>query len=278
MSNITIPNIDNTGVRHKTKKTEAQMFETKQKKGDVTEDMLRGMTVGKIRQAVRFHNLHYAIRGYSRLKKADLIKSFMLHYKNVNPVTGKLNKPPATRPNQQILKKRTEQIAPGSTLPLFGKMSVQEGAEELFNKTYKKKDAAKTKEEKLAAYRKHVAEYIKRHPESAPFLNDRENEERDAADFWKRRKEEQKKLKLLVSGKRKRIPTQKAKENAAQAAQAAQVARSKKTVTKKPQRPKRKITETVRLKESKEQNKKKTATKKPKKKVKTPDMFKTARL
>ena len=275
MSNITIPNIDNTGVRHKTKKTEAQMFETKQKKGDVTEDMLRGMTVGKIRQAVRFHNLHYAIRGYSRLKKADLIKSFMLHYKNVNPVTGKLNKPPATRPNQQLLKKRTEQIAPGSTLPLFGKMSVQEGAEELFNKTYKKKDAAKTKEEKLAAYRKAVAEYIKRNPESAEFLNDRENEERDAADWWKTFQKEQKKLKLIVSGKRKKKPTQKVKDNAAQAAQAAQ---AKKTVTKKPQRPKRKITETKRAIESKEQNKKKTATKKPKKKGKTPDMFKTTRL
>ena len=275
MSNITIPNIDNTGVRHKTKKTEAQMFETKQKKGDVTEDMLRGMTVEKIRQAVRFHNLHYAIRGYSRLKKADLIKSFMLHYKNVNPVTGKLNKPPATRPNQQLLKKRTEQLAPGSTLPLFPGQTVIEGAEELFNKTYKKKDAAKTKEEKLAAYRKHKAEYIKRNPESAEFLNDRENEERDAADWWKTFQKEQKKLKQIVSGKRKKKPTQKVKDNAAQAAQ---VARSKKTVTKKPQRPKRKITETVRLKESKEQNKKKTATKKPKKKVKTPDMFKTTRL
>ena len=275
MSNITIPNIDNTGVRHKTKKTEAQMFETKQKKGDVTEDMLRGMTVEKIRQAVRFHNLHYAIRGYSRLKKADLIKSFMLHYKNVNPVTGKLNKPPATRPNQQILKKRTEQLAPGSTLPLFPGQTLIEGAEELFNKTYKKKDAAKTKEEKLAAYRKAVAEYIKRNPESAEFLNDRENEERDAADWWKTFQKEQKKLKQIVSGKRKKKPTQKVKDNAAQAAQAAQ---AKKTVTKKPQRPKRKITETKRAIESKEQNKKKTATKKPKKKGKTPDMFKTTRL
>ena len=268
MANVTIPNIENTGVRHKTKKTEAQMFETKQKKGDVTEDMLRGMTVGKIRQAVRFHNLHYAIRGYSRLKKADLIKSFMLHYKNVNPVTGKLNKPPATRPNQQLLKKRTEQLAPGSTLPLFPGQTAIEGAGELFNKTYKKKDAAKAKEKQLAAYRKAKAEYIKRNPESAEFLNDRENEERDAADWWKTFQKEQKKLKLIVSGKRKKKPTQKVKDNAAQAAQAAQVARSKKTVTKKPQRPKRKITETKRAIESKEQNKKKTATKKPKKKSK----------
>ena len=203
MSNITIPNIDNTGVRHKTKKTEAQMFETKQKKGDVTEDMLRGMTVGKIRQAVRFHNLHYAIRGYSRLKKADLIKSFMLHYKNVHPVTGKLNKPPATRPNQKILLKRTEQLAPGITLPLFPGQTVRKGAEELFDKTYKK-NAAKTKEEKLAAYRKALAEYIKTHPESAEFLNDRKNEEQDAADWWKTFQKEQKKLKLIVSGKRKK--------------------------------------------------------------------------
>ena len=203
----------------------------------------------------------------------------MLHYKNVNPVTGKLNKPPATRPNQQLLKKRTEQLAPGSTLPLFPGQTVRKGAEELFNKTYKKKDAAKAKEEKLAAYRKHVAEYIKRHPESAEFLNDRENEERDAAEFWKRKKEEQKKLKLIVSGKRKKKPTQKVKDNAAQAAQAKKT--PKKTVTKKRQRPQRIIKPTKKAIESAAQAKKtpkKTATKKPKKKVKTPDMFKTTRL
>ena len=258
MSNITIPNIDNTGVRHKTKKTEAQMFETKQKKGDVTEDMLRGMTVGKIRQAVRFHNLHYAIRGYSRLKKADLIKSFMLHYKNVNPVTGKLNKPPATRPNQQLLKKRTEQIAPGSTLPLFGEMSVQEGAAKLLVQTY--------------------PELKDRVDAALDVGNAREKQEQRDANAIRNLAKELKAKKLIQSGKRKKKPTQKVKDNAAQAAQTAQVARSKKTVTKKPQRPKRKITETVRLKESKEQNKKKTATKKPKKKVKTPDMFKTTRL
>ena len=271
-----IPVEDNRGKRHPNKKSTEQLFEGKQKRReDISREELESMTVQQIRQAVRRHNLHFAIKGYSKLRKADLIDKFLFHHKRITGTKDGKKTPPATRPNQQILKKRTEQLVPGSTGRLFPGQTVIEGAEELFNKTYKKKDAAKTKEEKLAAYRKHVAEYIKNHPESAEFLNDRENEERDAADWWKTFQKEQKKLKLIVSGKRKKKPTQKVKDNAAQAAQAAQ---AKKTVTKKPQRPKRKITETVRLKESKEQNKKKTATKKPKKKGKTPDMFKTTRL
>ena len=50
---------------------------------------LQQMTVQQIRQAVRKHNLHFAIKGYSKLRKADLIEKFLLHH---GKISGKKRK------------------------------------------------------------------------------------------------------------------------------------------------------------------------------------------
>ena len=42
-----------------------------------TKESLAKLTVSEIRQLVRDHNLHYAIKGYSKLKKNDLIDKFL---------------------------------------------------------------------------------------------------------------------------------------------------------------------------------------------------------
>ena len=49
-----------------------------------TRKQLESMTVPKIKELLRKHNLHTSfIKGYSKLKKTELIQSFLRHYPKV---------------------------------------------------------------------------------------------------------------------------------------------------------------------------------------------------
>ena len=42
-----------------------------------TRETLSKLTVPQIKQLIRDHNLHYAIRGYSKMRKDDMISAFL---------------------------------------------------------------------------------------------------------------------------------------------------------------------------------------------------------
>lgn len=194
MDKFSIPNSDNQGKRHPKKKTEAQMFETNQRKGEVTKEMLRGMTVEQIRQAVRRHNLHYAIRGYSKLRKEELIEKFMFHYKNVVDLKANPKKPARGKSKLTQFDKTF-----GLDKPMY-KEGVQIGATKDFKKKY------------------------------GNMLNERRVQEKRDADFLK---DLGKKLSKAQQQKRARKPTQKAVESKQQNAKKPKTRKGKR-VRKKP--------------------------------------------
>ena len=71
--------MDNKGLRHKKKPS----------KEVITKEGLMAKNVGEIRQKVRDLNLHYAIKNYSKLRKAELIDKFLFHYKRLKKKLGK---------------------------------------------------------------------------------------------------------------------------------------------------------------------------------------------
>lgn len=82
-----------------------------------TKESLHKLTVPQIKQLVRDHNLHYAIRGYSKMKKADLVDAFLAKQvvkpkkKSIsNPKLGKADK--AFGIGQPLY---TEGLVPGAT-------------------------------------------------------------------------------------------------------------------------------------------------------------------
>ena len=58
-----------------------------------TPDELRKMTVPEIRALVRVHNLHFAIRGYSKLNKEPLIRAFIRYNDRSNEAPAAKRKP-----------------------------------------------------------------------------------------------------------------------------------------------------------------------------------------
>ena len=75
-----------------------------------TEEELKKMKVNEIRQLIRDHNLHTTyIKGYSKLKKPDLVSSFLKFYKKsdkkavqVEASKPKAPEPPKKKPQRRI--------------------------------------------------------------------------------------------------------------------------------------------------------------------------------
>ena len=67
-----------------------------------TEEDLKKMKVKEIRQLIRDHNLHTTyIKGYSKLKKGELVSSFLKHYKKSDKQVAP-PEPPKKKPQRRI--------------------------------------------------------------------------------------------------------------------------------------------------------------------------------
>ncbi len=99
------------------------------------------LTVNQIKQLVRSHNYHYAIKGYSKLKKDELIRKFVDHHnRTVN--AGKA--PSAHRGKSKSSSKKLTKLdkAMGINQPLHNE-GVAVGARKQFEKGYGHIDDAK---------------------------------------------------------------------------------------------------------------------------------------
>ena len=65
-----------------------------------TQSQLASKKVTELREIVRGFNLHYAIKGYSTMKKKDLIENLASHGKKVNKTQSK----PVEKPNKKQFK------------------------------------------------------------------------------------------------------------------------------------------------------------------------------
>eukprot|EP00035_Acanthoeca_spectabilis_P017007 m.355229 g.355229 ORF g.355229 m.355229 type:complete len:148 (-) comp16597_c1_seq26:261-704(-) len=101
-----------------------------------TKESLHKLTVPQIKQLVRDHNLHYTIRGYSKMKKADLVDAF-LEKQVVKPKKKSTAKPKLGKADKAF----------GLGQPLF-KEGLVPGATKQFEAKYGKRH---TDKQKLAA-------------------------------------------------------------------------------------------------------------------------------
>ncbi len=68
-----------------------------------TEEDLKKMKVKELRQLIRDHNLHTTyIKGYSKLKKGELVSSFLKHYKKSDKQVAPPDSPPKKKPQRRI--------------------------------------------------------------------------------------------------------------------------------------------------------------------------------
>ena len=94
-----------------------------------THTQLHGMTVPNLRLLVRKHNYVNSIRGYSKMRKKELVKALLFH----SPM----------RKNTRVDKLGQALVGKQLQAPLYGKKSVQKGATDDFNKRYGKGEKKK---------------------------------------------------------------------------------------------------------------------------------------
>ena len=111
-----------------------------------SESELNNMTIKQLHEIVQKHNLAQHIHPYKRMRKAELASALAPHKdkgftnrfkkagaKPAKPKPSKLKAPSKSKP----LIKRTEQLMPGVTQPLYGKGSnLAEAAKAQFMKGY----------------------------------------------------------------------------------------------------------------------------------------------
>ena len=94
-----------------------------------THTQLHGMTVPNLKLLVRKHNFVNQIRGYSSMKKKELVKALMYH----SPM----------KKNTRVDKLGQALVGKQLQAPLYGRKSVQKGAADDFNKRYGKGEKKK---------------------------------------------------------------------------------------------------------------------------------------
>ena len=65
-----------------------------------TEAQLQKMKVAELKQHIREHNMHYAIKGYSKMTKPQLVISILDTQKRVKPAPKTAPRPAPTRPQR----------------------------------------------------------------------------------------------------------------------------------------------------------------------------------
>lgn len=99
-----------------------------------TKESLAKLTVSEIRQLVRDHNLDYAIKGYSKLKKVDLIDKFLEAKSALPKGDDKKKKKTGSKPKLTEFDKKM-----GLDKPLYPESkTLIEGAKKQFEKAYGK--------------------------------------------------------------------------------------------------------------------------------------------
>ena len=108
-------------------------------KSSYTKVGLMQMKVVEIRQLVRKHNLHYVIKGYSKLRKSDLADAFLdkMSELGTTKVTKKTKSVKLTQLEKDI----------GIGKPLYEE-GLKRGAKKQFEKRYGKMDKNEKKKEK----------------------------------------------------------------------------------------------------------------------------------
>lgn len=114
------------------------------------------LKVPEIKALIRKHNLHTTyIKGYSKLKKAELVREFIKYYpkRNQSPGGGmkmkdeknpKAKAKPSKRPKKDTA---TEKLVPGINQPLY-KKGVAQGAREQFERAYGKQGSPAKQQKK----------------------------------------------------------------------------------------------------------------------------------
>jgi hypothetical protein len=116
-----------------------------------TKESLSKLKVSEIRQLVRDHNLHYAIKGYSKLPKSELIDKFLEAKAALPKGDDKKKKTGGSKPKLTEFDKKM-----GLDKPLYPETkTLLEGAKKQFEKRYGKNpsqedlDAIKEMAEKI---------------------------------------------------------------------------------------------------------------------------------
>lgn len=102
-----------------------------------TEEQLMKMTVKQITQLIRDHNLHTNyIKGYSRLRKAELISAFLKHYKKADKTPDEEQSPKKKKGSSKPKMTAVEKSL-GLDKPLYPQ-GLEKGAREQFEARYGK--------------------------------------------------------------------------------------------------------------------------------------------